>query len=557
MAISTVYVLLKPGSLDTDGYAYGKICSAAQRGKYDVERFSSGRWAESREFSSHLSAAQVDPRRVSEDEALSGIGTYVGSALCIARVPRGRPKVWDYGMVVGYSWKEDEKSGILQVTFEDKTCEIPYGREELQDLAIETYALRPCIMRSVADVMPTEMRSIHNMVHDHFNGIGQSARRNSTIILRKLKMNQVDEAQLVPVFNIENTRVEYLPIEHILNFVSYFQGKRRAPQGASVPTALFTEPVGPPTAESTPLQSGSNDTAILQQLYDSDDDLVPIDSTQEEAQAPRTKRDRDVTQEAPADRGQGRLIALRRRLDDDPEMVRDIDQLIALRQADLGKGSSSSLVATAGSDTKLQFKPSRQQAVTHGALVNGKYSSLDAQLFAETMQSQSKEFDFLPHPGVARGFYGWDFGYRGLSSMHFSPIDLEEERQLSEKFDMTDFSMKNKLPRPPRAEDLADVVSALEVLSLLVVEMYNSLASELVNAARRFLLLLRKTKSMRGPEAVPELVAWIDECFERFRSCLAREDIEGASQVKNYFQFGHESYARVVQRVTSLKWMPH
>ncbi|KAE9066360.1 hypothetical protein PF010_g27839, partial [Phytophthora fragariae] len=79
--------------------------------------------------------------------------------------------------------------------------------------------------------------------------------------------------------------------------------KRRAPQGASVPTALFTEPVGPPTAESTPLQSGSNDTAILQQLYDSDDDLVPIDSTQEEAQAPRTKRDRDVTQEAPADRG--------------------------------------------------------------------------------------------------------------------------------------------------------------------------------------------------------------------------------------------------------------
>ncbi|KAE9146492.1 hypothetical protein PF006_g8743 [Phytophthora fragariae] len=273
-------------------------------------------------------------------------------------------------MGVGYSWKEDEKSGILQVTFQDETCEIPYGREELQDLAIETYALRPCIMRSVADVMPTEMRSIHNIVHDHFNGIGQSARRNSTIILRKLKMNQVDEAQLVPVFNIENTRVEYLPIEHILNFVFYFQGKRRAPQGASVPTALFTEPVGPPTPESTPLQSGSNDTEILQQLYDSDDDLVPIDSTQEETQAPRAKRDRDLTQEAPADRGQGRLIALRRRLDDDPEMVRDIDQLIALRQAGLGKGSSSSLVATAGSDTKLQFKPSRQQAVTHGALVN-------------------------------------------------------------------------------------------------------------------------------------------------------------------------------------------
>ncbi|ETP46402.1 hypothetical protein F442_07347 [Phytophthora nicotianae P10297] len=83
---------------------------------------------------------------------------------------------------------------------------------------------------------------------------------------------------------------------------------------------------------------------------------------------------------------------------------------------------------------------------------------------------------------------------------------------------MTDFSVKNKLPEPQESKDLADVVAALEVLSLLVNEMYTQRVADLVDAARRFLLVLRKTKTMQGAEA-----------------------------------FNHESYARVVQRVTNLK----
>ncbi|KAG3112533.1 hypothetical protein PI125_g8141 [Phytophthora idaei] len=58
---------------------------------------------------------------------------------------------------------------------------------------------------------------------------------------------------------------------------------------------------------------------------------------------------------------------------------------------------------------------------------------------------------------------------------------------------------------------------------------------------------------MRGLEAVSDLVAWIDDCFEHFRSCLAREDQEAAAGMKLSFNFNHEFYARVVQRVPSLK----
>lgn len=137
--------------------------------------------------------------------------------------------------------------------------------------------------------------------------------------------------------------------------------------------------------------------------------------------------------------------------------------------------------------------------------------------------------------------------------MHFAPIDVEEEREFQRRHDMTDFSAKNRLPGPQKAEDVADVLSALEVLALLVTELYCPMVTSLVDAARRFLLTLRKTKTMRGRDAVPELVAWINDCFERFRSCLVREDLAEANDVKNSFHFNHESYVRVVQRVTSLR----
>ncbi|KAI9990734.1 hypothetical protein PInf_018292 [Phytophthora infestans] len=117
------------------------------------------------------------------------------------------------------------------------------------------------------------------------------------------------------------------------------------------------------------------------------------------------------------------------------------------------------------------------------------------------MQSRAKDFDYLPHPSVARGFFA-DFGFRGLSIRHFAPMNVKVERDNLKSYNMTYFSAKNKTPEPQEPKDLADAVAALEVLSLLVNEMYTQVVAHLVDAARRFLLTLRK-----GTEAVPELVA--------------------------------------------------
>ncbi|KAG3026096.1 hypothetical protein PC120_g6107 [Phytophthora cactorum] len=130
-------------ALDTEVYTYRKATSRAESGQFDVGRVPSGRWRGVNAFTTNEVRPMSSFEFLTEAEATSGIGTYVGSALCIARVPQGKSKVWDYGILVGYAWEEMFKTGVLQVTFLKETCEIPYNEDELQDLGLETYALRP------------------------------------------------------------------------------------------------------------------------------------------------------------------------------------------------------------------------------------------------------------------------------------------------------------------------------------------------------------------------------------------------------------------------------
>lgn len=78
--------------------------------------------------------------------------------------------------------------------------------------------------------------------------------------------------------------------------------------------------------------------------------------------------------------------------------------------------------------------------------------------------------------------------------MHFGMVDVEEERDYRRRNDLNDFSLKNKIPVALKATTIEDVVAALEMLSLLVNDIYAPLVAELVDAARRFLLAQLKTK---------------------------------------------------------------
>ncbi|KAG3101879.1 hypothetical protein PI125_g14329 [Phytophthora idaei] len=203
MPTATLYALLTPATLDTASYAYVKTPSEVQQWRYNVEHVASGRWSD---LGLHDTARSRELRVISEEEAISGIGTYVGSALCVARVPHGQLKVWDYDMVVGYTWTNAAQSGVLQVTFAD------------------------------------------------------------------------------------------------------------VPEGTTVETSRHG--------------NSSAEVDRLEQLYDSENDLG--EESGEPPESKRTKRGREETGDPPSAKGESRLLALRKRLEDDPPVVRDIDQFIAL-----------------------------------------------------------------------------------------------------------------------------------------------------------------------------------------------------------------------------------
>ncbi|KAF4135616.1 hypothetical protein GN958_ATG08052 [Phytophthora infestans] len=192
-------------------------------------------------------------------------------------------------MLVGYVWQETTKTGTLQVTFSSETCEIPYNEEELQDLALETYALRPCLLRVATDIMSAEMRLIHNSAHGYFNEVGRPARRSLATILKQVGLQPVDESAVVPVYNVGETRVVYLQIEHILNFGFDNVGKRRPPWSVKVPNSLYAEfPVMGVDGSSQPTVRSSGKRRP-EQLFDSDDDLL-VDDEGDKAPPPNSEK---------------------------------------------------------------------------------------------------------------------------------------------------------------------------------------------------------------------------------------------------------------------------
>ncbi|ETI49069.1 hypothetical protein F443_07003, partial [Phytophthora nicotianae P1569] len=135
MAASTVFAFFKPNALATNGYAYGSaVLPASDQVDVSVTRISSGRWASLDSFECDRSSDEVKQRAVSMEEALSGIGTYVGSCVCVAKVSPRSPKAWEYGIVTGYTWVQERLAGELFVCFGDESDSVPFNLNELQDL---------------------------------------------------------------------------------------------------------------------------------------------------------------------------------------------------------------------------------------------------------------------------------------------------------------------------------------------------------------------------------------------------------------------------------------
>ncbi|KAJ8566765.1 hypothetical protein ON010_g6359 [Phytophthora cinnamomi] len=194
------------------------------------------------DYEVELAATTVEKHVGTEAEAISGIGTYVGSNMCLARIPSDGPRRWDCGVVVGYAWVAESAISTLHLIFNDGPESVPFDESPFEDLPVESCAMRSCVHRS-------------------------------------------EEAQ-IPLYDSLRGQVSRVYIKSVLKYVYNNSGRRRPPSNVAVGASLFTEPVsraarvvGPVVqdADTAPQEPDTAPTRIVidsqdARILDSDDD---------------------------------------------------------------------------------------------------------------------------------------------------------------------------------------------------------------------------------------------------------------------------------------------
>ncbi|KAG1711014.1 hypothetical protein DVH05_013733 [Phytophthora capsici] len=315
MSATGGFYYLRPGTFNVVGYSYRKFeRMATRRGKVKITLVLSGRWVNEKVQTSEVTLSDITEREEAQ---------YV------------QPE-YRQGLVIGYQWSTQRQEGTVDVNF-GKTAEtVPCQDDNLQDLSVGIYALRPCALCGTSAIMPREQKQIHEKVYKYFNGTDQVAVRNVHDLVVDSRMEPIDEPAVLPIFDVTNSAICY---------------------GLVLQVSIFTE-----ATLSADDANTTDQLEVSDGLSDSDDDEGQPFSI------PTMTRRRDATDEPPRKRRRTgdspravepeyRLRECRLRCEGDQALQADIDQLISLRRVggaaeDTG---SVSMVPRQAAEDKSQF----------------------------------------------------------------------------------------------------------------------------------------------------------------------------------------------------------
>ncbi|ETO66129.1 hypothetical protein F444_16625, partial [Phytophthora nicotianae P1976] len=176
---------------------------------------------------------------------------------------------------------------------------------------------------------------------------------------------------------------------------------------------------------------------------------------------------------------------------------------------------------SAAKRSKFSFHPSAEQRRVHDAVTADAHRGMPPSEFVESLVSSC---DLWAYPGVATRAYDLEFGSRGLSFLHFTPVDqmLRVRRQHDSFINMSDFSVSAKFLAAPDPSSWEDVLAGANGFQHYRFTRCDTVTQHLGTALYSLVVEL-KARKLWPQDMLLTLVLWIDAQLERYRSAVVRD----------------------------------
>ncbi|OWZ21825.1 hypothetical protein PHMEG_0003577 [Phytophthora megakarya] len=255
-----------PFTFSMVGFAYGKVETTSRKGKVKVKLVANGRWPEEDAQTTKLTEADIVHGRrgwvlcrgyhTSSVGRSPNVGLWIKSRLslgCCAETRAAQCHLWEGNTSI------DKKHKITIL------------------------------------VIVQEMKQCHDKVYHKFNGIDETAVRDTRLLLGDVGGKLVGESRVLPLLDISSFEISQVTIRSILDYVYYKEGGRTTPPGMVFGASIFDEAPGQTDTEtqvvrSLPAVSSVTEVVLSDGLSDSDEEANTNEESKEAERCSRTTR---------------------------------------------------------------------------------------------------------------------------------------------------------------------------------------------------------------------------------------------------------------------------
>ncbi|KAE9300026.1 hypothetical protein PF008_g23105 [Phytophthora fragariae] len=154
----------------------------------------------------------------------------------------------------------------------------------------------------------------------------------------------------------------------------------------------------------------------------------------------------------------------------------------------------------------------------------------ESNLIISTKSVANAELLIWAYPGVAMRAYDLQFGSRGLSFLHFTPVDhlVRLKRQRENFVNMSDFSISAKFLPAADPSSWDDILAGAIGFQQYCAVMCDRVTQQLATTLYNFIGAL-KSRKLWPQDMLLTLVLWIDSQLEQYRNAVAADGVTGTA----------------------------